>query len=232
MTRPFLKSLLPSDLEGLDKIVDTIMDTHGVGIEAEKEKTAAANEKAKAQTEAAKALLEKTKKDYEDRLAAKGDETKAEAELNALKEEYEAAKVTHAEELKAATDAHDATKTEYETERTNSAMDDAVKAALEEAGCSVDIIPFILKAGYDRTQLTKEENGSFTGIDKLVEAMKSDPANAKIFGEKVEVGANVGNPRATGSPPLPKVLTKEIVASMSEKEINDNWDAVQAAMKT
>jgi len=193
MTRAFLKSLFPSDLEGLDTIVDSIMNAHGVGIETEKSKTAAATEQAKEAAETAKKNLETVKAQYEEKLAAKGNDSETEIKLNKLQEEFDKAKETYATELKAATDALETTKTEHETERTNNAMDSAVSSALETAGYSKAAIPLFLKAGYDREQLAKGDDGKFSNLDKFVENIKADPVHATFFGTMQTVGADVGN---------------------------------------
>jgi hypothetical protein len=227
MTRAFLKSLLPNDLEGLDGIIDSIINAHGEGVEREKSKTNAVTEQAKEQAEAHKKTLDDTKRAYEEKLSARGDESEAETKLKTLQEEYEKAKETHATELKAATDAHDATKAEHEAVRTNGAMDAAVSAALKTAGYSEAAIPLFLKAGYDREQLKKEADGSFSNIDKLVETLKADPVNGTFFGKMQTEGANVGGSQQQQT----TTLTREAVAKMSPEEINKNWDAVQAALK-
>jgi len=199
MTRAFLKSLFPKDLEGLDGIVDSIMQAHGTGIESEKAKTTAVNE----QTEKLKTKIT----DLEGKITAMGDDSEAETKLAELQAEFDKAKETHAAELKAEKDAHTATKTEYETEQTNGAMDKAVSAAMKEAGYSEAAIPLFLKAGYDRKQLKQEKDGKFaeTEMTKFIETLKADPVHKTFFGEMQTEGAHVGTPppnKDTGENPF------------------------------
>ena len=201
MTRAFLKSLFPKDMEGVDKIVDDIMDAHGAGIETEKAKTTKANE----QVAGLKTKVTELEKSLEtagnDPEAAKNLAT-IQTELDQVKADLEKAKTDHAAELKVEKDAHIATKTDYETERTNGAMDKEVSAALKTAGYSEAAIPLFLKAGYDRTQLKQDKEGKFTEMDKFIEALKADTVHSTFFGEMQTEGSNVGgNPPGTETKP-------------------------------
>lgn len=193
MTRAFLKSLFPKDMEGVDKIVDEIMDSHGTGIEAEKAKTRAVTEQA-TDLKGKITALEKAVIEAKDDSEAQKTLATVQAELDKVKSDLEKATTDHAAELKAEKDAHTATKNDYATEKLNGDMDKAVSASLKAAGYSEAAIPLFLKAGYDRTQLKQESDGKFTDVDKFVEALKTDPVHSTFFGTTQTVGADVGNP--------------------------------------
>jgi vacuolar-type H+-ATPase subunit I/STV1 len=179
-----------------DAGVTAIMNAHNSVVQTLKDDL----EKEKAETAKVQAELAAAKNPNDEEIQ------KLKSELEAAKSLLESEKTAHAatkESLeKALSDektAHIATKTEHQTEKSNASMDKAVGAALEAAGMSKGLIPYFIKAGYDRTQLTQDADGNFSGIDKFVESVKANPEHSGGFGAIVTVGADVGTPPPQGS---------------------------------
>jgi len=225
MTRAFIESLLPKDINGLKSIIDDIMKAHGTGIETQKAKTEAETEKVTKLTSQVKEL--------ESAVATANDDTEHTAEIekltkdiDKLKADLEAQKTESGEKLKAAEEKLEQLTNDHASEKRNTLMDAAVKKALVEAGMPETGAAAYLRAGYDRETLKDGDDGAFEGMDKLIESTKADDVFGSFFGEMQENNANVGDPpdRQEGG------MTIDKVKKMTPEEINANWDSVQKVL--
>ena len=192
MKRAFVQSQLPADLEGRAGIIDSLMDAHGAGIEAEKEKTTAALEKAD--------NLNTKVKELEDKLTSGDSEaeeklSKLQAELDSVKADLEKSKA----DLTAEKADHLKTKEGYATEKDDAAVDELVRTLLGTADENGEVmleaaIPKVLKI-YDRSIVECGKDGAISNADKVLEHIKGDWKD--FFGKTETKGAAVGNAQST-----------------------------------
>jgi len=215
MTRTFVKSQLPKDVEGLDGIVDAIMTAHGEAVEREKGKAKDLQGKIEA--------LQGQVKEAEESLNAALSDEGADKELADLKSQVE--KLTA--DLKAEQEAHGATKTDYTTRETNTALLEKIHAAAIKEGKLDGLGVKALKKHALDMSIVKHKNGEITNLDDVLKHYKEDDVIGDLWGgESRTEGAGNGNPppsNATG-------YTMENLKNMSPEEINKNWDAVSATL--
>ena len=181
-----IRALLPKDLEGRNDIAAQLYAAMNTAVEAEQEKTAAVQKKLDAALEA--------QKEAEEALQAALEDGDGEKEVNDLKAEVEKLKG----ELKTEQEAHAATKTGYDTEKSNANIDKQVLAAVKAAKLHESVLPLFEKIGYDRN-LAKvdKKDGKVTNLDEVVTAIRALPEFAPHFGgESHTEGAGAGSPPA------------------------------------
>lgn len=107
----------------------------------------------------------------------------------------------------------------------------AVKAALAESGAKdIDYAIFKL-GGVEKLELNKD--GSVKGLDNQVKSLKEaspDLFQAGQQDDKNQNGYKTMDNKLDGDDKNTTTLTMAEVKNMSTDEINENWDAVQAAM--
>ena len=217
MNEKSIRALLPKDLEGREELAAQIYAIFNNAIMTEQAKAAAIQTKLDA-------ALEAQKEAEEAMQAALADDSDSK-ELETLKAELETTKAT----LKAEQEAHTATKAGHVEKETNANIDKQVLAAVKDAKLHPSVIPLFEKIGYDRAKAKTDKDGKVTNLDEVVTAIKALPEFAPHFGgESHTEGAGAGNPPPNNN----ATLTRESVAKMSPDEINANWDAVQAVMKS
>lgn len=132
--------------------------------------------------------------------------------------------VTKIDEYKTAADAAQAKQSEIEKTY-------AVKSALTESGAKdIDYAIFKL-GGVEKLELNKD--GSVKGLDNQVKSLKEaspDLFQAGQQDDKNKNGYKTMDNKLDGDDKNTTTLTMAEVKNMSTDEINDNWDAVQAAM--
>jgi len=168
MTQAYLEAIIPATVEGRAGIIKAISEAYISG-------------------------LDQNRIELEGRITTVQTKlTETETKLKTTEGELATAKTALADEQTA----HNATKEGVAKEAEVTAMDNAVTTALKGAGFDEHVIPLLIKAGYDREALKLAKDGTFTGIDKLVEGLKADEHYKKFFGEVKTGGTHV--PNSTG----------------------------------
>ena len=169
MTQSYLEAIIPATVEGRAGIIRAISEAYIDGLNRQKEE----NDKAT--------------------TALRTELTNTQTKLTTTEGELATTKTALADEQTA----HTATKEGATKEAELSAMDKAVATALKVAGLEDDIIPLLIDIGYDREAIKLAKDGTFTGMDKLVEGLKADERYKKRFGKIETSGTHVPSPTGT-----------------------------------
>jgi len=249
MTRTFVKSQLPKDVEGLDGIVDAIMTAHGEAVEREKGKAKDLQGKIEA--------LQGQVKEAEESLNAALSDEGADKELAELTEKVE--KLTSDEgadkklaelkaqvekltaDLKAEQEAHTTTKTGYESEKTNAALLEKIHAAAIKAGKLDGLgVKALKKHSIDMStvkhKIDKDKNIEITNLDDILKGIQADDVIGDLWGGEIRIeGAGNGNPPpgsdGVKNPWLKNSEGKTGTIDEQTKIFRDNPDVAKEMMK-
>ena len=121
---------------------------------------------------------------------------------------------------------YDAYKAQVERDKTAAKKGAALDAVLKKAGVERESFRAQLRKGWDMDTVELEDNGAVKDEEAMIGKIKADYADF------------IGHASTNGTPPLTppssggnKTYTREQLKGLSAEEINQNWDAVQAALK-
>lgn len=128
---------------------------------------------------------------------------------------------------------YDALKDEFDTfkgeqakKESHAAKERAYRALLKEAGVSEKRIDAVLKVS-DIDGVELDEKGTIKDAAKLTESVKTEWADFIVT--TTTQGAKTENPPANNPA---KTYTRDDIKKMSPAEINQNWDAIKASLKS
>lgn len=146
-------------------------------------------------------------------------------ERDRYKQDYEALQKTSGDAAKVQAE-FDAYKAEVAGEKLKASKDAALDAVLKKAGVERESFRAQLRKGWNMDALELDDKGAVKDEEAMIGRIKADYADF------------IGHVSTNGTPPLTppssggnKSYTREQLKGLSAEEINQNWSAVQAALK-
>lgn len=146
-------------------------------------------------------------------------------ERDRYKQDYEALQKTSGDAAKVQAE-FDAYKAEVAGEKLKASKDAALDAVLKKAGVERESFRAQLRKGWNMDALELDDKGAVKDEEAMIGRIKADYTDF------------IGHVSTNGTPPLTppssggnKSYTREQLKGLSAEEINQNWSAVQAALK-
>ena len=119
----------------------------------------------------------------------------------------------------------DAYKQQVENEKISAATDGALYDLAKKAGIQRESFLKLAVKNFNRESIKRGDDNNISNPDEVIAAIKAEFPDFLATDPTPSPAPNINPPT-----PQPKTYTKEQIQSMSEAEINKNWDAIQPSL--